>query len=110
MLERKRAGGRAQHWGAKALANATRNYAYLLGLTNCSHPVGDPVGFAVGDAADVADGETDDDAEVRACRCARTHAPARTARVGCAHPHPHVRSQARCVLRLPAAYGQGFVA
>jgi hypothetical protein len=44
VLEHKRAGGRAQNWGAKALANAARNYAYLLGLTNCSRPVGDPVG------------------------------------------------------------------
>ena len=73
MLERTRTGARAQNWGAKSLANATRNYAYLLGLTNCSRPVGDPVAVAVGDAADAADGEADDDAEVRACRCARTH-------------------------------------
>ncbi len=86
MLERKRAGGRAQNWGAKSLANATRNYAYLLGLTNCSRPVGDPVGFAVGDAADIADGETDDDAEVRADARARTDAC-----VGCAEAHALVR-------------------
>ncbi len=95
MLEHKRAGGRTQNWGAKSLANATRNYAYLLGLTNCSRPVGDPVAVAVGDAADVADGfaEADDDAEVRADARARTDAC-----VGCAHAHALARVQVRCLM------------
>jgi hypothetical protein len=95
VLERKRAGGRAQNWGAKSLANATRNYAYLLGLTNCSRPVGDPVGFAVGDAADAADGfaEADDDAEVRADARARTDAC-----VGSAHTHAVARVQVLCLM------------
>jgi hypothetical protein len=95
VLEHKRAGGRTQNWGAKSLANATRNYAYLLGLTNCSRPVGDPVAVAVGDAADVADGfaEADDDAEVRADARARTDAC-----VGCAHAHALARVQVRCLM------------
>jgi hypothetical protein len=98
-----------QNWGAKSLANATRNYAYLLGLTSCSRPVGDPVGFAAGDAADAADGfaEADDNAEVRADARARKHRARRMR--GSTRPHPLTCSQVRCALRLPAAYGQGFV-
>jgi hypothetical protein len=107
VLEHKRTGARMQNWGAKSLANATRNYAYLLGLTNCSRPVGDPVAVAAGDAANVADGEADDDAEVRADARARTHRMRRMR--GSTRPHPHTCSQVRCALRLPAAYGQGFV-